>query len=257
MTRAVKAFGIATLVVAGAVALPAGAHANLVQNGGFESLTGPADQFIGYAGGTQLTGWTYGAAPHPNAAVYTFDGADSFPGAQRPDGFFPLYGPGTGFNNGFSPSPAGGNFLASDGEASFSGPINQTITGLTPGGLYTLSFVWAGNQFLDSSSLATGGPLTIDWQVSLGSETITTPIEVYTAHGFTGWMTQTFTYMATSPTEVLSFLAQGGPDGEPPTALLDGVSLTVPEPASWLIMILGVTGLGVLARRRRRAAPAP
>jgi MYXO-CTERM domain-containing protein len=255
MARTVKAFGVAALV-AGAVALPVAARANLVQNGGFEDLTGAPNQFIGY-GVSELVGWSYGAAPHPNAAVYTFAGANSFPGAhQTGPGFFPLYGPGTGYNNGFSASPAGGNFLASDGEPLFQGAINQTITGLTPGDTYVLHFVWAGNQFLDSTSQPYHGNLTIDWQVSLGAETLTTPVVTYVAHDFTGWMTQTFAYTATSSSELLSFLAQGGPNGLPPTALLDGVSLTAPEPASWSVMIMGLVGLGALVRRHRRAASA-
>ena len=100
------------------------------------------------------------------------------------------------------------------------------------------------------------GPLSIDWQVSLGAETFTTPVANYAAHGFTGWMTQTFSFTATSTSETLSFLAQGAPDGLPPTALLTGVSLSVPEPASWSLVMLGVAGLGVFARKRRRAAVA-
>jgi hypothetical protein len=102
----------------------------------------------------QIAGWTtrHNAAPNPNAAVYTFAGADSFPGAkQGPHASYPLYGPGTGYNNGFVAPPGGGNFLASDGELAYQGSINQTISGLTPGVRYELSFVWGGNEFLDST----------------------------------------------------------------------------------------------------------
>jgi hypothetical protein len=40
----------------------------------------------------------------------------------------------------------------------------------------------------------------------------------------------------------------------PPTAFLDGVSLTaaVPEPATWGMMIIGLGAMGVAARRRRQ-----
>lgn len=247
----------ACAAVVGTAGAAAAAPLNLVHNGGFESLTGPANEFIGY-GVSELTDWFYNAAPTPNAAVYTFAGANGS-GAQQGSGggLFPLYGPGNGFNNGFVASPAGGNFLASDGEAAFQGSFNQTISGLTSGHSYTLSFVWAGNQFLDSNTLPDNGTLTIDWQVSLGGETFTTPVESYTAHDFTGWLTQSFTYTATNPSEVLSLLAQGMPNGLPPVALLDGVSLTVPEPASWSLIILGIAGLGAVARKRRRSAEAP
>ena len=239
------------LALASSVPAPA---ANLVMNGGFET-TIPANStnfFLGYAGYPQLANWVYGSAPYPNAAVYTYAGANGT-GACRPGGCFPLYGPGNGFNNGFVDSPDGGNFLASDGEAEYSGTITQTISGLTAGHQYTLSFDWAGNQYLDSSSIGYTGPLTVDWQVSLGAQTFTTPVANYAGHGFTGWMTQTFTYTATSSSEVLTFLAQGTPNGLPPVALLDGVTLnaTTPEPGTITLMATGLIG-GVGALRRYR-----
>jgi hypothetical protein len=90
--------------------------------------------------------------------------------------------------------------------------------------------------------------------VSLGSETFSTPAVTYPAKGFTGWMTQTFSFTASSSSEVLSFLAEGTSSGLPPVSLLDGVSLTAPEPASWTMLILGLVGLGVVVRKRRRSA---
>jgi hypothetical protein len=69
-------------------------------------------------------------------------------------------------------------------------------------------------------------------------------------------MSQTFTFTATSSSEVLSFFAQGTPNGDPPTALLDGVSLAyIPEPDSWALIIVGVAGLGAAARSRRATRP--
>jgi hypothetical protein len=254
MRPANTVFAIAVLAAAGVAALPAAASANLVQNGDFSSLTGPSNQFIGYPGYTQINDWSYGNAPNPNAAVYDYAGADSFPGApQGPYGNYPLYGPGTGYNNGFVAPPGGSNFLASDGEAAYSAPISQTVSGLIPGQTYLLSFTWAGNQFLDSSSESYNGDISAAWQVSLGTETFTTPSVTFAAHGFTGWMTQTFLYTASSTSETLSFLAEGTPNGLPPVALLDGVSL-IPEPANWSVILLGIAGVGAVTYRRRRAA---
>jgi hypothetical protein len=238
----------------------ASATTNLVQNGGFESTTpaGSTNFFIGYSGYPQLTDWTYAPAPFPNAAVYTYAGANGAGAVQDGGLSYPLYGPGHGYANGFVDSPAGGNFFAADGSAKYSGAISQTISGLTPGHEYVVTFVWAGNQYYDSSSLSYSGPLTADWQVSLGSQTFTTPAANYASHGFTGWMSQSFTYTATSTSEVLSFLAQGTPNGLPPVALLDGVSLTaVPELASWAMMLVGFAGLGFAGyRRTKRSAEA-
>ena len=68
-------------------------------------------------------------------------------------------------------------------------------------------------------------------------------------------MTHKFTAKSTS--QLLSFLSIGTPLGLPPAALLDGVSLTtVPEPATWAMMIMGFFGLGAVLRRRRVAVAA-
>ncbi|RQO53732.1 hypothetical protein DBR47_23285 [Paucibacter sp. KBW04] len=53
---------------------------------------------------------------------------------------------------------------------------------------------------------------------------------------------------------VLSFLAGGGPNGVPPFALLDSVSVTaVPEPSTFALFALGL-GAVVAARRKTRSA---
>jgi PEP-CTERM motif len=112
-------------------------------------------------------------------------------------------------------------------------------------------------MYYDSNTLPYTGPVTEDWQVSLGTQTFTTPVATYAAHGFTGWMSQTFTYTATSSSEVLSFLSQGTPNGLPPTGLLTGVSMSaVPEPATWGLMVLGFGGLGFAAYRRTKRSAA-
>ncbi len=251
-----SALWISAIAAIGFAGNASAAPPNLVQNGSFELTTpaGSTNFFIGNAGFPQLADWSYGAWPNPNAAVYTYAGANGA-GAFDPGvgGSIPLYGPGNGFANGFVDSPDGGNFLASDGEASFSGAISQTISGLTPGHQYRLSFLWAGNQYLDGSTLPSTSPIASSWSVSLGAQIFATPLVFYSSHGFTGWMTQSFTYTATSASEVLSFLAVGGPNGLPPVSLLDGVSLTgVPELASWAMLVLGFAGLGFAGYRRTK-----
>ncbi|MDT9115673.1 PEP-CTERM sorting domain-containing protein, partial [Escherichia coli] len=83
--------------------------------------------------------------------------------------------------------------------------------------------------------------------VSLGSESHSTSSVTLNQGGFSGWSTlTTITFTATSQIELLSFLAQGMPNGEPPMALHDGVSIaTVPEPSSLVLFGLGAVGLGV------------
>jgi hypothetical protein len=68
------------------------------------------------------------------------------------------------------------------------------------------------------------------------------------------WTQETMYFTATSSSAVLSFLAVG--TGDPPTIMLDGVTLAgVPEPSTWA-MLLGGFGLIGLLQRRRRQQPA-
>ncbi|UAJ11857.1 PEPxxWA-CTERM sorting domain-containing protein [Polymorphobacter megasporae] len=69
-------------------------------------------------------------------------------------------------------------------------------------------------------------------------------------------MHESFTFTATGTTEVLSFLALGTPEGKPPFSLLDGVSGTVPEPATWAMMIGGLGLVGGAMRAGRRGTVA-
>jgi hypothetical protein len=71
------------------------------------------------------------------------------------------------------------------------------------------------------------------------------------SEGFTGWQTDSFTFTATSTSEVLSFLAVGTPAGVPPFTLLDGISVTqTPEPQSLVLFATGLIGVSGLVRRR-------
>ena len=219
------------------------AHAtpvNLVTNGDFETLTKGVGQINGTY--TTATGWT------SSGYNFVFNGgnADTV-GAKGQSGTVKLWG-----GNGLTYSPAGGNFLGADG-AYLVGAITQNITGLTVGQKYDLSFYWAGAQQSGFS-----GETTENWTVKLGNQSFTTATVTDPSHGFTGWMQQTFTYTATSTSEILSFLATGTPSGEPPFSLLDGVKLTaadVPEPSSTALFLGGLVLL-VAATRLRRRGPA-
>jgi hypothetical protein len=225
---------------------------NLVQNGGFEqaSLSGSYQFGTGYESGGSpvdtLTNWATGG--------YNFvfqPGTASTTGSTGSNGALKLWGPGDGSSNGLpASSPAGGNFIAADGAYEV-GAITQTVIGLVPGEAAVLTFYWAGAQ---QSGFT--GATTDQWQVSLGSQTLFTPVVSLPSQGFSGWVTELMTFTPTSNSEVLSFTAIGTPNGEPPFALLDGVSLTVPEPASWAVMVSGITILILYARRRRKSASA-
>ncbi|GJJ03291.1 hypothetical protein RugamoR64_38290 [Duganella rhizosphaerae] len=213
----------------------------LIVNGGFE--VGNYGQ-IGYAGHT-VQGW--------NSTGYNFLFSDTnadHGGVSGSYGNLQLWGAGNGSANGLGASPAGGNFIAADGAFEIA-PLTQTVNGLVAGQQYNLSFYWAGAQ-----QYTFNGATTEQWKVSLGGQTISTAVKNNANHGFTGWQKETFTFTATSASEVLSFLAVGTPAGVPPFSLLDGVSMTsaVPEPQTWGMLGLGLGLVGYAARRRKAKA---
>ena len=229
--------------------------ASLVQDGGFEAVTPMPNIFVNFTG--LLTNWS--VSPGGFLAVYGPGGADTVGALRTPGHTYGLWGPANGVLNGLpASSPDGGNFVGSDGDTFFAVALSQTISGLVVGHEYVLNFDWAAAQLrdFDCAGCAFNGPTTDTWKVSLGSQTFSTPVASIAEHGFSGWRAQSFTYTATSASEVLTFLAQGTPHFNPPFALLDGVSLNdaaVPEPAAWAMMLIGVGGLGGVARRRRVA----
>jgi len=215
------------------------AGVNLVQNGDFESTTAGGGQ-LGY--NTDATDWT--------TTGYNFlfpSGSADTTGVIGQYGVLELWGPNNGSANGLpASSPNGGNYVGLDGAYDV-GALSQTITGLTPGQVYAVSFEWAGAQQSGYS-----GANTEQITVSLGSQTQSTAVYDNPSHGFSGWMSETFDFTASSSSEALSFLAVGTPAGVPPFSLLDSVSLTaVPEPSTWAMMCLGFAGLGFAAYRRR------
>ena len=214
------------------------AQADLITNGGFETTTAGNGQ-LGF--NTFATGWS--------STAYNFvfaPGTADTTGATGIDGGLSLWGTGNGGVDALVVSPNGGNFVAAD-PVYDSGPITQTINGLTVGDVYALSFYYGGAQ-----QYTFNGPTTEGWDVSLGSQTQDTPVLSNGNHEFTGWYSETFDYTATSSSELLSFMAVGSPPGLPPFAVLDGVSLNpTPEPGTLPLLFTGLmSGLTVLRSKK-------
>ena len=267
MTRkAMAVFAIFTFTFALASGSSGSARANLVLNGGLDLYT-PGTLFnppfpAGDLQYSPVTNWT---SPLLNLSGTTTGNLLYLPGTGDTTGSlyyntglggpvataFALWGPNNGSNNGLpATSPAGGNYLALDSDPLFNGTLSQTINGLSVGQPYQLDFWWAGAQL----SLTTGAT-TDQLQVSLGNQTQSTAVVANPSQGFTGWMFQTLYFTAQNNSEVLSFLAVGGPSGLPPFVLLDGVNLNaVPEPSTLLTasLAVGLFGIGAARRLRRR-----
>jgi hypothetical protein len=258
MERTRRTFGMAALAAAGALAAgPSHAGVNLVENGGMETLSsGAANQWYNY--GARLADWSLTPAPGntgTQGVVFGPGAADTTGAIFSPGVYSGLWGPGNGSANGLpSTSPAGGNYFGADDPTGYNQVLSQTITGLTAGRTYQLSFYWAAAEVWVPPGDVYNGASQNQIAVSLGAQTFTTPLESIASHGFSGWLGQSYEFTATGASEALSFLFESQqPVSVPPIALLGGVSLTaVPEPSSWALLFLGFAGIGLAAHRRSK-----
>jgi hypothetical protein len=163
--------GLALLPIIG-FGVPARASSvNLVTNGNFSSVTqGTTSLIENNAYGAAVTGWT-------TTSGYSF----LLTSTQANAGFYNGYttsgslytGSGTPYSISFytvAGSPVGGNFVAQDANY-LTGTLSQTISGLTVGDVYAVSFYQALAQQSGFS-----GSTTAQWGVSLGSQSVTSPL---------------------------------------------------------------------------------
>jgi hypothetical protein len=252
--NAVSAAALVAFVGLGAA--PAFA-ANLVRNGSFEDGSGNTSPnfFLSDNAGT-LTGWTTASNADSNNVLFA-----------SPTGADPPRWRAVRLLVGRHGQSRWGQLCCFRRRSGWGAQrtMSQMISGLTVGQTYALSFDWAATQFqfVDGASFdcsgCWNGPTTNEMEVTFGGVTKVTSTVNVPAKGFIDWMTESFSFTIASTSELLSFLAVGAPQGAPPVALLDGVSLTgvvpgAPEPATWAMMGLGFAGLGVVAYRRRRKA---
>ncbi len=218
----------------------------------FIATPGTADNAIANTTSATLTGGVGFADPwdDPSGAGNDATGV-AFRGVYGANsgGYGPSGTSATGAWNGYGPGGTTdtSNILVADG-GYHPTSISQTISGLTAGNYYAVTFNWAAGQWQGA-----GGATTEQWQVSLGAQTLGTAVYSLPSHSFSGWMSQTFVFTATAASEVLTFLAVGTTSGAPPLLLLDDVGLQyAPEPGALSLLGVGAALVGLLARRKRQ-----
>jgi len=245
--------------------------AEMVVNGDF-SYSGSSQSLSSGLGSFQrmpnLNGWSIGQYGNGNASYLSiYEGHDYTPVPIWNNGKTPT-GSGGNYTGGWDPGYTG-NILSIDGDYTYQTNVRQTVTGLTIGESYTLSFDYAFGQQQGSPGVNTGIRGIVNWGGSFGGSWTnghfsggtfyrTDPGEVTAALAFDGWHTFTTTLVATATSELLGFSATGA--GDPPVMLLANVSLqsqdpppptpdTVPEPSGFA---LGAIALGCCAAYRAR-----
>lgn len=129
-----------------------------------------------------------------------------------------------------------GKCLDMDGSTGLAGALSRSFS-LTAGTTYTLSFDIAGNR---------RGAGTETGTVMLGTSTLNYSL----ADSVTAYQTMSLAFTPlTSGSYALSFANAGGDNYG---AILDNVTLTaaVPEPTSAALLLLGLSGVALLKRRR-------
>ncbi len=234
MTRRILRL-LAAAAVGYAVSGAALASGNLVQNGGFENTPVTiTTQFLN----ANVANWSNSNIGEALVTPNWYTNGYLFPNVGVAG---PL--PAT--------SPAGGNFVFSDGDF-MNSAITQTLTGLSPGQVYELTF-WQALAEDTEPGITIPGPVTGYWRVGFGTSVQNSAFMTGdgTTNTISPWAQQTMFFTAQTATQVLSFFSVG--TGDPPLVFLDGISLAaVPEPDTLALLVAGAGLLFVRARRRRR-----
>lgn len=253
--------GFSAMVLASAVSLPAQA-VNILQNGNLIPSQAIQDaspnntyRFNGGYYTIEIPGWnidnkSYAAITPPGTAV----GSGSAPGL--PGAFGYNVAPGQTVN---SPTGAPAWFFNLDGDTQYGATLSQQLTGLTVGKEYVISFYQTAASINDWVNYNT--PTWNQLRVSFGNGQALAPrIDMALHENVKPWQQVTMRFTAQYTSQLLSFVNEGGPGGQPPIALLTSVTVDdgTPPPTAvpWetdALPLVGATmvfGAGVFVKRK-------
>jgi len=198
---------------------------------------------------TENTSFLY-ISGHENGNISQSGGSCSTPGSTG--NCFALWNSTNGGTTSILTGAPTGNIIVADDSTTYNTSFYTTVS-VVSGKTYQLSFFQAAGQ--QNGYGSAGNSITAQWQVALGSSAAQdSPLMTVLYQHFSGWQEETMTFTATTTGTVdLTFIAEGGPNGVPPFALLGDVSLVqTPEPVSLGILGLGLLGFAVAARKRMK-----
>lgn len=222
----------AVLAVASVLALAVAAPANAAVF--YQSFESPA---LGTGSGAYAYGTTNPFSGNPNVPSTTF----SIPGVTF-SGASGVQTNGSAF--GFTNAPDGTKTAFIQSYQGTGGAISIALTGLTAGQRYFVNFSAALRGYITPSNNTVGNPFTLSLASSAPlSTTSFSPTS-------TAFSPYTSSFVASSTSDTLTFKGSALPGDA--TVGLDEISVAVPEPATWAMMIIGFAMIGFGLRGRRK-----